>query len=751
MSDNLEDMYIQDWIGQSRGGFNPSQDEYVRRIREMRSNDDFRNRIMMEDPRAQYAAAMYQSTMGENPSDAAMNRHRMMMGMLANSRMGSALMGGSRLDMYQGIHMGLANAGSYGLRMNNGPLQFTHGGGAVTTPYAEAMLKTLEQRYFTPTGGSIGHLTHGLNRNDFGGLMATMGRRGSFAAAGITGEVTTGAAGFDVTLDKLNKEKLTKLTDAGAEAVGKIKDILGDIGSNKLIKALEDLNGTPIVTGEQYKQASRKLDEVKAMALAGGTSPEAVLAIHRQASMTLEMQGMGSSGAAAGAMTAVRAMMSKRVSDQNYAGARAGQGVYVRDMSSQVMQRHLDDQTLLSRESPEVAAMLLDIERSGMSAEDKAEMRKQLIARVGGAKNSSEMALAIGEMEREVIGAGGRGINAMMSLSGGDPEAFLGGESGAALASASKAQADARLVNEQLPMKLASLLGDDMTKDELKRGTDLFRTKSRRSINDIVENNPNDRVAKALLDIMDMDSDFQTYISEEDQLALDKERYAQLLGGAAFDTNRTQPNFVEGLLGGGSISRAQAFEYMNLNNKEKLRKEEGWSKLKTDAERGKYLLDLEKQGRVVNLDSDGNLYSADQTDVDEAKKKAEEARQNRAYEVFGVMRDDYRGAGREGDLMKALSEGVEGKVKDFNIKTGDLEDLDKLIDAAGGDDMIREQLRDELQDKINNTKFKNNEKDKERKQELQERLDKLYQSPNMDLQFIGSSVISLLQQILQKV
>ena len=742
MFDNLEDLYTQDWLGQARGGFNPSQAEYVQRVREMRTNDAMRQRIMMNDPRAQFMAAMTQSNLGvTNPSPAMMNQHRLMAGMLANSRMGSAMMGGSRLDMYQGIHMGLANAGRYALNMNGGASQYTHGGGAVTSMYAEAMLKSMEQRYFTPTGGAIGHRAHGLNRGDLGGLVSAMGRRGSFAAEGITGDFQDmGDGTFGVTMGDEARRKFNQLTDAGAEAVGKIKDILGDIGSNKLIQALEGLSGAPIVTAQQYEQASRRLDQVKQLAMSGGTSAEAVMAIHRQASMTLEMQGMGSSGAAAGGWNAVEAMMAKRASDRNYAGARAAQGVYVRDMSAQVMQRHLDDQTILSRESPEVAAMLLDIERSGLDP----NLRAELVSSIGGARNETERAAAISAMERKILAAGGRGVSAMMQLSGGDPEAFLGGESGAALAAASKAQADARLINDQLPGALELALGGNMSAEDLATGRALLQGKSRQSIGKMAAGG--DRIASALLDVMDLNPDFQTFVSAEDQAELDHSRYMQILGESAFGTNRESRGFLDGLLGGGSISRAQAFEQMyGTDNEDGLLTEvEGWAGMTPEARQAE-ALELDRVGRVMSQTGDGRMFHASKEAVNAATEDLEHLRQRERYDAFGVT-VDREGLGDD-KLRDKLVTGVRTTLSELDVKGKDLTDLDRLINASSGDAMIQNQLRKELETRINTEEGLS----EPRKQELRDRLEKMYDTQSMDLQSIGATIIGLLRTLVGKI
>ena len=742
-------------LGQAYGGFNPAQSDFVRRSREMQNQDRLRQQLMQDDPRAQFLAAIHQHNMGLGPDNARQTRHRQLAGALINSRLGAGIMGGSRLDMYQGIHMGVSNTGMINM-LTNGGTQRIYGDGSLGRQHSKAMLETMEKHYFNPTGGSVGHRTHGLNRKDFGEMMGALGMRGGLS--GIRGTYKAGygegadAMPASIEMAEAEAKKLKDLTDAGAEAVGKMKDILGDIGANKLIQALEGLQGGTVNTVQSFKSASRRLDQLKTIARTGGGSEEAWLDLHKQASMALETQGASRSGAAAGAMTVAQRMAGMRQTGLSYRRAVAETGGYAADLSGEVVDRLVRDQTMLSQENPEVAAMLFAIQESELDPEFKTAFRNELAEANQGTEAERRTNLA--RLEAKVSRATGMSVSAAMGITGGDVERFLTAESSTALAGMSQTLADERLLDLQLPAALQKLTGQDLTAEETAQARRLFTTHSDLTLQKMVELGGADAdMARRILLVKKTNAELQTYETTEAKGLREEAEYKSDLARAMFGGDRSRSGIVDSLLGGGSVSEIQALEALYEKDKDStdrtditnMGQQQRQDLFRSLREKGKRFAIQDREGRTY-------VHSAAEEVVTAEQDALEKARQLRMYKAFGVTLEE----NPDGTLpelsdpqtqamSESMKDAVEGTRNGWFGKRGDFARLDEMITTSKGNGVLQSQLRrsitSELADEKNDT----------RREALQERLDKLdTDASSFSLLDQAKTIIDLLVKLVHK-
>jgi len=664
MSYNYNQNFQTDYA-QPFGGFNPSQMEYILRQSRMQDQAAFQQQLLRSDPRAQFAAAMWENNMGALGNQGR-NTARLIAGSAINSRQLSPLFGGSRVDMYSGIATGLGNAGLMGMRMvGDGPTRTEsfHGPGSLTSLTARSMLGVMESNMYNPLGGARTHRTGGLDRSELGAVAGHMLSNGMYGEVGNVGTIHkyktraeakaartkfkgsgdtdsvrqidamlqehTGKDGealdFEMpqrlmTIDDGMKEKFRAATEQGAKVVGQIKDILGDIGSSALIAQLESLTGGA-GGAQSLRMAEQRLQKVGAMAAAGGGSQQAYLAEHGRVAGLYQSMGMSSFSAAAASMDTMGAMSSKRLLNQKYVQTMADQGVYVEDRSEDAITESVMNVAAMHDENPELATMLYAAQTSSkLTGEQRAALEKKIqgATNAGAGLTGAERRQAVGkamagaasEVERQT----GRSLRDWNDRAGGDALGQL--QPGGASIMFNMSQKE--MGNRSWDL-LSKDLYNEMGANVSKTGVAVAKKYSKATIAKHAATGEDwEGMTSAqltyLADTLN-GKDYSELVSEEGQTEALKKEIEERHGAMTLgDTPRGQNSIIEGILGGETISDAMVGESLrNKNNRGKTQETMGWD----DKKRKAFIDKHEAGGGAVLMDKDGNyvVYNAEEMEA----------------------------------------------------------------------------------------------------------------------------------------
>jgi hypothetical protein len=416
--------FIEDPSGGQFGGFNPSMNDYARRSIRQANENAMMKEILLGDQRAKMQAALIQNTMGakNQMGDAGV----LGISSIINSRMASGLMGGSRLDMFAGMNTGFANSGT--VRMvggQNGVGDFYGSGGSMMA-FSKQVMDETEKYFFNPMGGARLGRTKGLNRSDFGKLMAEFGASGAMSGWGEY-ENVPGAGGKSTM--KVSDATITKSKDLmskGAEVIGQLKDILGDQSMSELIGAMNSLAGGTISSVEKLQTVRKRLDAIKSMASQSGGSAEAFMSMHAQQAAAFRGVGFGEGASATMAMHSMGRTAGMLGSLSEARGYASSQGYDIPDLTDVVSAENMKDVMALSTENPEIQAMLFAINSSNkLSPEKRKELKATIRKRMGTATSSSDVRNVVSGLESEVFGATGGTSYSWTQAAGGNLNAGI--------------------------------------------------------------------------------------------------------------------------------------------------------------------------------------------------------------------------------------------------------------------------------------------------------------------------------------
>lgn len=415
---------IEDPSGGQFGGYNPSMNEYARRsIRQARDQQLMRE-ILLEDQRAIMQSELIQSNLGN--SGPMGESGRLGVSSLINSRMMSGLMGGSRLDMFAGMNTGFSNSGTIRLRGSTNGVGEFYGSGGMMAEFSKQVMDETEKYFFNPMGGNRLHRTKGLNRSDFGKLMAEFGASGAMSGWGEYEQVDDGVGGSVMKVSQDTIDKSTKLMSQGAEVISQLKDIVGDQSMGDLINAMNSLAGGTISSVEKLQVVKKRLDTIKNLASQSGSSAEAFLSMHAQHAAAFRSAGYGSAAAATMGMlstTRTAGMLGSLTEAQGYASS---QGYNIPDMTDAVAAENVKDVAALTSENPQINAMLYAINSSNrLTPEQRKALKDKIRKGISGATSATEIRDVVGRLEGEVFGATGGSAYTWTQVAGGNLEAGL--------------------------------------------------------------------------------------------------------------------------------------------------------------------------------------------------------------------------------------------------------------------------------------------------------------------------------------
>jgi hypothetical protein len=751
------------------GGFNPSQAQYLLRMQDARNRTATHAQIIQQDPRAQFLAGIWNQNMGQ--SGAPSNRQLLMAGTLANSQALSGLFGGSRLDMYSGIHSGLQNMG--GMRFGG---ELVRGAGNVTGITAQALMNQMESQMFSNTGGARLHRTGGLDRGQLGRVAAYVGASGGFGDLGNMGTMHTvtranraqlmdraraqGDMGFVRDLEaipdsalagnrgvqalQLSQEARARFNSTMqeyAQVVGSIRDIMGDIGDNHLFRALEDLAGFSGVGAAGAAQS--RLGRIRQMSTASGAPAEGLIATFTQLSQAGRAMGFGSQHAATMAERSLSAQAARRHDDIRARGMFAARGIHLQDMSEAGHRQRLLQQSFMQTEMPELSTMLYAVQTApNLSGGQRANLMAQIQAAGQGPGGSSERRARLMSMQGAVEKATGASMGFWFRHADGDTLGRLGSRAQDVFGAVSASEANARNLN-RLGTDLRTAFGGDVGR--ARDMVDLARNYSAASIIEMADRVGGQRGRDMQFTALTLSqSEYGQGIVSREQM----ETQARLELAALNVENAlgTQPasrsSLLDGLLGGTAIGDQQVISYLQTGGKDGQAIAQGREvdlSGRSVQDRLAHLREAQARGYGIQHIDGGRYMVYEPEDMRRGMSGLEAAHLQNVAKTLGVT-----GA-------KSAAEAFQTGLTHKNLaQLGAFGDggLDKFMSLAQGDEMGRRMLITALDTELKNEKYKE-EGNAAQRQKLEEARDTLRDQEPFDMNYAFQRIVGLLSQIVK--
>lgn len=459
----------------AQGGYNPSRADFIRRQSDRNRQRDLAQYAAQTDPRAQMVMRLLQQNVDPTGNQFGGPGAMLLAGSLMNSTWLKAFTGGSRQQMLTGISAGLENMSN--IRTSQGTF---HGPGVFTNQLSVQAMRAIEDEMFTPTGGARTNLTHGLNREELGRVMAMAGQRGllsdiqematvqefrtrdevetalksarerakesgSSFDAGVVSDLEALEASLGdsdefniprrvLTMSEDAKRKIAEVAEEGAKAIAAMKDMLGDLGDNDLWTALEDFTGGRIASRRALAEATERVETMQMLAAVGGGDPEAYMALHGQLIGFLSGYARTDSVSASRMADQVLGdVANRRTALNEVRGAAQSLGLTVSDdMEDRAIATMVKDASIIDREFGDAMGGLLLMQMSGnVSKEEQDQMMEDYQSKmVAAANNPAEQRRITSEFFKEaqrVSGISGRDArNLLDSIE--DPRLALTGE-----------------------------------------------------------------------------------------------------------------------------------------------------------------------------------------------------------------------------------------------------------------------------------------------------------------------------------
>lgn len=283
---------------------------------------DFRTRAL--------ANAVQSSVQGRiDPNSAFYRTTQAFGGLMFNNPAFASITGGSALDMGFGIQNLMYQSG---LRANG---QRIYGGGAVTDAAAVNMFDRMQENFFDSKRGGQARLdkTFGADRTELGQIFSTLSQRGAFAGMDIGNISTVGSGGVQVGASDALTQKISSMTSEAAKTLRIVKDILGDRGTQELMRVAESLTGGSFSNVRDMTAMQRSIMGTLIQGQALGVDPRQALELRRSAAEAMMAQGFGGreAGSASGAI--MPSVFRNFVTQQDYAAAADSRGFHVNQRS----------------------------------------------------------------------------------------------------------------------------------------------------------------------------------------------------------------------------------------------------------------------------------------------------------------------------------------------------------------------------------------------------------------------------------
>jgi len=745
------------------GGFNPSYAQYLIRNNRMRSNSALHAQILQSDPRAQFMAGIWNQNMGVTGTPS--NTTMLMAGSLVNSRALSGLFGGSRLDMFAGIHTGLSNAGSLMFGSER-----VRGMGAITGITAQAMMNQMERQMFNNTGGARLHRTGGLDRGQLGrtvayaaasggyGDLGNVGRRISITGANqqaqidaamavndtdlaediraITASALKGGKSVEVmAISRDARKKFAKVTEEYAQAVGSIQDIMGDIGDNNLFRALEDLAGfSGAGAGTAAKQ---RLNRIRQMSASGAGSAEGLIRTFTQLSQAGRAMGFNSQHAATIAERSLSAQAARGGDDQRARAMFAEQGLYIQDMTEAGHRQRMLQQTFMQDEMPELSAMLYAVQTApGLSADERDRLRGQIQAAGSAPGSAADRRARLLNMQGRVEAATGASAGFWLQHADGDALGKLDAQSQAVFGQISAAEANQRNLN-RLGQDMRTAFGGDRGRAQAM--VDLARDYSAGTILDMAKGQTGQRARdmQFLAQTLLQREYAQGIVSKESRQNQDaRELEALHVANALGDQPKSVGSIVEGLMGGTSIGSQQVMEYLQATG---VKGHEWVLTGKSTSERLELVRRAQAKGYGVTHKKGGKYMVYKPGEMVTGTKALEEAQIKQMAESLGV------------EKAKTMSDVYKGLTKENLMKDFSADRLETFMGVANTDAGGRAKLLSAIESELKDDKYKDpkGDADKKKKEQLEEARAQLKEQQPFDPHYALNRIVSLLQQIVE--
>ncbi len=382
--------------------------------------------------------------------------------------MNTNLFGGSLGQMAFGIQQMM---GSGGMTMDGG--RFT-GSGFVTDLSSQYMLDSIRNNFFDPTSGLSNYKAQGLDKDDFGELGFTMGRRGMFAgmdAGGMTRiksadeyrkyiqedlidngfsetakeaqrhlkSLEDAGASIDIQTFKPNKDtfkRINEMFEGAASTISEFRDIFGPgLSASAAIQEAEKLTGMSFGDAGANDAARQKLQSLKITAQTNGMDLHSMLGMDQALAMGSAAQMANMYGglpsdyarmAAAstpGIWNASTIAMQNRAEDIRMASAK-GLGHINTVSQDQVASLHmLGVNRIIGESSTAVEALFAADTMSNLSQETK----DSIFSKVGqlGREGTKEGRGRINAELRSILADNGIDPGRMLDFYGGDPSALM--------------------------------------------------------------------------------------------------------------------------------------------------------------------------------------------------------------------------------------------------------------------------------------------------------------------------------------
>ena len=262
---------------------------------------------------------------GINPDSSFYKTTQAVGGLMFNNPALASITGGSALDMGFGIQNMIYQSG---LRANG---QRIYGGGAVTDAAAVNLFDRMQDNFFDSKRGGLAKLdkTFGADRTELGQIFSALGQRGAFAGMDIGNISTYGGNSVQVGGADALTQKISSMTSEAAKTLRIVKDILGDLGMQELMRVTESLTGGSFSNTRDTTAMQRSIMGTLIQGQALDIDPRQVLELRKSSAEGMMAQGFGGreAGSASGAMFPVIAR--NFVSQQEYAKLAGDKGYHV--------------------------------------------------------------------------------------------------------------------------------------------------------------------------------------------------------------------------------------------------------------------------------------------------------------------------------------------------------------------------------------------------------------------------------------
>ena len=392
------------------GGYMPNTTEMMQGNMRLQQDARLQAYLLQNDARSRHMAQIAANAIGGRQGGAQWMRENGQMtaqlaGMAINNQAVAGIMGGSILDMYSGVNTALSASGASRLNMGGGASTMYGGAGYVNDQVARITMMRMQDNFYNDRGGAWLHKTAGLNRSELGELTQYMGVAGAFTNLGGGGasmmrvqnetqrKMMYDAAmragnktlardlkaleGADWTkeqnvmdVDKATTDAFNKKVEAGAKALGAVKDIFGNQGVPKLMQIAKEISGMDMSSVEGSREIIGRMGRIKTFAAMHGMSAEAV-------GLEQSKIAAGLGGGAFGAYGSEIVQRYGQVAYDNMRGQRGGTTI-TRDQVMGFLNAGINSMVNKEESSrAQVAAMHLMTDKS-MSSENRALLRKKM-------------------------------------------------------------------------------------------------------------------------------------------------------------------------------------------------------------------------------------------------------------------------------------------------------------------------------------------------------------------------------------